>query len=722
MAWFNLELYGINCAPQYTLSNDITINITDISTFTTDISDEVSPNTIDIKRKVIVPDGKTLTIKGIHGSKLNVNFTVFAGIIVKPGGLLIIEYCNLGGSGVCYQIPTNTDFSTWDGIMVEGDPNEEHYSWFDLNNGWDPYAEPFVPGGTYTLNSAGTGYAHGRAQIRFSSFSGIWTEGGTNESDEPSEYLKENHYGNYAIRSTEGGILNIIDCNFSNVKTAILIDNYTQYPTGDPESSLMNAFQVVDCQFDVSSSQRASGPINDKYRYCIELYEVQKVTIEGCVFNSNGSETWNTSMGTAIYMVNSSLLMHKSGNFRRAQDFSSGETALGCPEYGKEMDWSGKDTNHVWHTDSLLRCQFNNFNRAIDAVGNEDLITDPLHTLALDDVEFYNTYFTVRCKWMVGVTISRSDFSFDESAASFSILGAGGPDEHSSDAIDKLDQNDKVDITLNTCKNSLITECTFSSNYNGLGSQSGKNIYIQLYDLLNGKFSEKNYELIYKNTFNPINHGADIGVWLARNTSNLKMAYVLFNCNTFEHLNCAIFIGKKRTKLCNQFHYTDIGSGMDASAQNTFSSNDCDFDAYQDYEGGIATYYRLTSETSPNDCEAGGTGMAVVSDVETNDTDEPDCSSLTCTKFPMKLSVNIKHPSYASIFPNPNNGTFTLQFANPIQDANVSIVDLTGKVVYKKQIDDEVKSLLLNPNLSSGYYNIVVTTSNQSFIQKLVIE
>ncbi|MBI1185512.1 T9SS type A sorting domain-containing protein [bacterium] len=709
---FNLKA---QCTTTETLASNITIDVTNSASFTSVISNSGGTSTVNINKNVVVPAGITLTIKGAPGNILNVRFVATAGIKVQPGGLLIIEYCDVSGNGNCPVNPTSS-VTTWNGIFVKGDPDEEQYSWYDLTNGWDPYADPFVPGGTYKLNSGGTGFAHGRGQIRFSSFSGIYTEGSTGVSDDNNgvtPYLREDYYGNYAIRSTEGGILNIIDCDFSDVKTAILIDNYTQYPTGDPESSLMNGFQIVDCQFDVSSSQRSN--VND-YRFCIELYEAQKVTIEGCVFNSNGSETWNTAMETAIYMKNSSLLMHKSGNFRRSQDFSSGETTLGCPEYGTEMDWTGKDTTHPWHTNSPPKCEFNNFNRAVDAIGESS--TDPLHTLALDDVEFNNTYFTVRCEQMVGVTISRSDFSFDEASAGFSVV-AEKP-LGNSDIQCRLGDEDKVDITFDQCKNTLITECNFSSNYNGLGSQTGKNVYIQLHDLPNGNFSNNNYELIYKNTFNPTNNGEDFGVWLNKESEKDKAAHVLFNCNTFQYLDCAVFVGDKKTKLCDQFHYTDIGGGMDAAAQNTFTSNDCDFDAYYLYDAGTATYYRLTSEVAPNDCEANGSGMAVVNDLIT--IDDPECKSLTCTKFPMKLSVDGQTPSVASIFPNPSNCTFTIQFARPMQKASISIIDLTGKVVYQKQIGDEVEHITINPHLSSGYYSLMVTTADGTFTNKLVIE
>lgn len=705
-----------NCVSSYTLISDELIDITNPSSFGTNFSNG-SGNNLNITKDIIVPDGVTLTIKGTTGNILNVNFPAKSGIKVQKGGLLIIDYCSLSGSGACPADPFET-VTTWNGIRVNGDPNEEHYESYDLVNGWDPYADPFVPGGQYKQKPGGIGLVHGRAQIRFSSFSGIYTEGSTgllNDHNGNTPYLREDMYGNYAIRSHKGGILNIIDCDFSDVKTAILIDNYTQYPTGDPESSLMNAFQIVDCEFNVSSSQRSS--VHD-FRFCIEMYEAQKATIEGCVFNSNDFETFNSNRGTAIYMVNSSLLMHKSGNFRRSQDFSSIEATEGCPKYGAEMDWTGKNTNHPWYTITPEKCEFNNFNRAIDAIGQSS--SDPLHTLALDDIDFNNTYFTIRCKKMVGTTISRSDFSFDESSANFNVVNE--KPLVSNDQFRRMGHEDRVDVTLDDCENSLITECSFSSNYNGISTQTGKNVYIQIFDLPNGDFSQLNLELIYKNTFSPSNHGEDIGVWLSKESGWPDPAYVLFNCNTFENLECAIFIGQIKTMLCNQFHHTDIGGGRNAAAQNTFIGNDCDFDAYEGYNGNSpATYHRLSTEPIPSDCEGNGIGNSIISDQTTSE--DPQCISLTCVKFPMRLSTGNEIDSeLATIYPNPNNGNFTVQLNRPLKNARLSIIDLTGKVVYEKQILDELRTFPVQVNLPSGYYGVVLTTSNAILSKKLIIE
>lgn len=78
-----------------------------------------------------------------------------------------------------------------------------------------------------------------------------------------------------------------------------------------------------------------------------------------------------------------------------------------------------------------------------------------------------------------------------------------------------------------------------------------------------------------------------------------------------------------------------------------------------------------------------------------------------------------------NIFPNPNNGEFTLQIANAIHgNALITIANTTGEVIYTRKI--QIKGDLHSENISlansgSGIYLLKVETSNGTTIQKLVI-
>lgn len=72
-----------------------------------------------------------------------------------------------------------------------------------------------------------------------------------------------------------------------------------------------------------------------------------------------------------------------------------------------------------------------------------------------------------------------------------------------------------------------------------------------------------------------------------------------------------------------------------------------------------------------------------------------------------------------NIYPNPSNGTFTVDVPNTILVDNLSIYDLSGSVVF--QSATESSSVLVN-GLSSGMYILQVQTSEGVHTQKVIVE
>ncbi len=72
-----------------------------------------------------------------------------------------------------------------------------------------------------------------------------------------------------------------------------------------------------------------------------------------------------------------------------------------------------------------------------------------------------------------------------------------------------------------------------------------------------------------------------------------------------------------------------------------------------------------------------------------------------------------------NIYPNPSNGTFTVDVPNTILVDNLSIYDLSGRVVF--QSATESSSVLVN-GLSSGMYILQVQTSEGVHTQKVIVE
>jgi hypothetical protein len=78
-----------------------------------------------------------------------------------------------------------------------------------------------------------------------------------------------------------------------------------------------------------------------------------------------------------------------------------------------------------------------------------------------------------------------------------------------------------------------------------------------------------------------------------------------------------------------------------------------------------------------------------------------------------------------SVSPNPGNGNFILQFASAAgAEANITITDALGRVVYTSVQNGNGSVMRVEMNLSSlssGVYNVHVTSGNTGAVKQLVI-
>jgi hypothetical protein len=90
-----------------------------------------------------------------------------------------------------------------------------------------------------------------------------------------------------------------------------------------------------------------------------------------------------------------------------------------------------------------------------------------------------------------------------------------------------------------------------------------------------------------------------------------------------------------------------------------------------------------------------------------------------------QLSVSISDKAYyykPFIYPNPTHDIFTISFNKElqIQNAELKIVDITGRVVNEQTLNS--KHQTLNPNLSSGIYFVKVSDGERAYVEKVVVE
>lgn len=107
---------------------------------------------------------------------------------------------------------------------------------------------------------------------------------------------------------------------------------------------------------------------------------------------------------------------------------------------------------------------------------------------------------------------------------------------------------------------------------------------------------------------------------------------------------------------------------------------------------------------------------------------EPDYNNIHSNLEPtngVTVEENMALQSSMSVSPNPGNGNFILQFASAAgAEANITITDALGRVVYTSVQNGNGSVMRVEMNLSSlssGVYNVHVTSGNTGAVKQLVI-
>ncbi|HDR52954.1 MAG TPA: T9SS type A sorting domain-containing protein [Mariniphaga anaerophila] len=82
--------------------------------------------------------------------------------------------------------------------------------------------------------------------------------------------------------------------------------------------------------------------------------------------------------------------------------------------------------------------------------------------------------------------------------------------------------------------------------------------------------------------------------------------------------------------------------------------------------------------------------------------------------------VNTKHKQI-KVYPNPNNGSFTLELKNFNRQAEITIMNLSGKVVYRIENNERSHFELNSPYLQRGIYNISVSDGLSIKTRKMIV-
>ena len=117
--------------------------------------------------------------------------------------------------------------------------------------------------------------------------------------------------------------------------------------------------------------------------------------------------------------------------------------------------------------------------------------------------------------------------------------------------------------------------------------------------------------------------------------------------------------------------------------------------------------------------------MVAIRDLGIGDTGSVVSYTLTvCTQTATLSSENFGLESF-TLFPNPNNGNFNIQFTSNLNnEIKVNVHDMRGREVFQKSYSNNGlfnESLELN-NIQSGIYLITVQDGTRKEVKKIVIQ
>jgi uncharacterized repeat protein (TIGR03803 family) len=95
-------------------------------------------------------------------------------------------------------------------------------------------------------------------------------------------------------------------------------------------------------------------------------------------------------------------------------------------------------------------------------------------------------------------------------------------------------------------------------------------------------------------------------------------------------------------------------------------------------------------------------------------TDTSECVSVDLTN----LSPNPSE-SGITLYPNPTNGRFTIDLGRVYMDATITITELDGSLIQKKQME-EAQQIEINLNAPAGIYLLTITTAKENIVFRIL--
>ena len=118
-------------------------------------------------------------------------------------------------------------------------------------------------------------------------------------------------------------------------------------------------------------------------------------------------------------------------------------------------------------------------------------------------------------------------------------------------------------------------------------------------------------------------------------------------------------------------------------------------------------------------------GISVMSNIENNTytfTNVVEDHTIHAT-FELLVSVDMANEPSVSIYPNPNNGTFSIKFGNMDGAAIYQLFDVSGAMLETRNINvTNNETVIFSHSLIAGTYFVRIIADDKVFVEKLVVE
>jgi subtilisin-like proprotein convertase family protein len=176
---------------------------------------------------------------------------------------------------------------------------------------------------------------------------------------------------------------------------------------------------------------------------------------------------------------------------------------------------------------------------------------------------------------------------------------------------------------------------------------------------------------------------------------------------------------------------------MTTTTQSTVFSQSCTNNdninaTFDDQGAGIVCATTITGNVTPstplsifNGLNPNGNWLVAIRDVGTGDSGNVVSYTLTICSQTASLSSDSFGLENFTLYPNPNNGNFTIQFnSNSGNEIKINVHDIRGREIYSKSYTNDG---LFNENLQlsnaqSGIYLVTVQDGSRKEVKKIVIE